>query len=167
MNILIGTILIWAGALWGLHRVRTTAPEQMGTVLAKSRAMFLFMVPRIFAGLVGAGFLAALLPQDMVASAFGADAGLTGVLLGTVFGALSPGGPFVALAIGAAALKAGAGSGALIAYVTSWSLFALTRTLSYELPMMGAGFTRLRFLLSLPVPIVLGLLAHGIERAAG
>lgn len=129
--------------------------------------MFLFMVPRILAGLIGAGFLAALLPQQMVARAFGAEAGLTGILLGTLFGALSPGGPFVALAIGAAALKAGSGTGALIAYITSWSLFALTRTLSYEVPIMGARFTRLRLLLALPAPILLGLLAHLIELLAG
>lgn len=167
MNILIGTILIWGAALWCLQRLRASAPERLGEVAVKARAMILFMVPRILAGLIGAGFLAALLPQDMVAGAFGAEAGLSGILLGTLFGALSPGGPFVALAIGAAALKAGCGTGALIAYVTSWSLFALTRTLSYEIPIMGAGFTRLRMLLALPVPIALGLMAHVIELAAG
>lgn len=83
-----------------------------------------------------------------------------------MFGVVSPGGPFVAFAIGAAALKAGCGSGALIAYVTAWSLFALTRTLSYELPLLGIGFLRLRTILSLPVPVLLGLIAHAIEGAA-
>lgn len=165
MNILVGTVLIWAGALWCLHRLRKTAPEQMPEVFSQVWSLFLFMIPRIFAGLIGAGFLAALLPHDVVASAFGSEAGVLGILLGAICGALSPGGPFVALAIGAAALKAGCGAGALIAYVTGWCIFAVTRTMSYELPMLGVGFTRLRLVLSLPVPVILGVLAHLIELA--
>lgn len=65
MNILIGTLLIWGGALWSLLHLRRTMPDRLPEVARRTREMVLFMVPRILAGLIGAGFLAALLPQDM------------------------------------------------------------------------------------------------------
>lgn len=159
MNILIGTVLIWAGAFWALSYLRRTAPEAMDDLRPKAMNTFLYMVPRIFVGVAGAGFLAALLPAGFVRDWLGAGSGLTGIALSAVFGALTPGGPFIAFAIGASALKAGAGIGALIAYVTAWSMFALLRTLSYELSLMGAPFVGLRFAVSAPVPLLLGILA--------
>jgi uncharacterized membrane protein YraQ (UPF0718 family) len=156
MNILIGTILLWALALLMLRRLKTQAPESLPVVYARGKSTFLFMVPRIFIGLIGAGFLAELLPVDQIDRYFGANSGLAGVLLATLFGAATPGGPFVAFAIGAAALKAGAGWAPLIAYVTSWSVMNLNRSIAYELPFMGRRFLLFRSAASLPLPILLG-----------
>lgn len=165
MNILIGTVLIWIAAFFAVRHLRRTAPAAMPRLWQQSLQTFLFMLPRVLAGLLGAGFLAALLPAALVDRWFGADAGVTGILLATLFGAVTPGGPFVAFAIGASAIKAGAGAGALVAYVSSWSVVCLLRTISYEVPLMGASFTRIRLLVSLPVPVLLGLAAHVIWRS--
>ena len=165
MNILIGTVLIWAVALYLLRRVQLAHPERLPELRDRCRTLFLFMLPRIFVGLIGAGFLAALLPQELVAEVFGQDAGLRGVVIAVLAGAATPGGPFVAFAIGAAALKAGAGQGALIGYLSSWCVICALRTLAYELPMMGAGFARTRILLSLPFVLLLGIVAHLLEVA--
>ncbi|MHC0052629.1 hypothetical protein [Actibacterium sp. D379-3] len=157
MNILIGTVLLWALALVLLRRLRATHPDMMPAVIARTRATTLFMVPRIFVGLVGAGFLAELLPVDHIERLFGASSGLTGVALATLFGAATPGGPFVAFAIGASALKAGAGWAPLMAYVTAWSVMNLNRAIAYELPLMGRRFMLIRSALSLPLPLILGV----------
>ncbi|MCR8546927.1 hypothetical protein M4578_03735 [Salipiger sp. P9] len=159
MNILIGTILIWGAALWALAHLNRTAPEARPELYRRATETFLFMLPRLVVGLVGAGFLAALLPEAFVQRWLSAQSGLQGILIASGFGLLTPGGPFVAFAIGASALKAGAGAGALVAYITAWSLVSMVRTLSYEVPLMGRQFTLARVLISLPAPILLGLCA--------
>lgn len=164
MNILIGTILIWGAAVFAVRHLQRTAPAEMPQLWRKARRTFVFMLPRVLAGLLGAGFLAALLPAQLVDRWFGAEAGLTGILLATLFGAVTPGGPFVAFAIGASAIKAGAGAGALVAYVSAWSVVCLLRTISYEVPLMGIAFTRTRLLATLPAPVALGVAAHLVGR---
>jgi uncharacterized membrane protein YraQ (UPF0718 family) len=158
MNIVIGSVLLWALALAVLRRMRRDAPEHLPALWVQTRERLVFMVPRVFAGLIGAGFLAELMPVEHIDEYFGDSAGLGGVVLATALGAATPGGPFVAFAIGAAALEAGAGWAALIAYVTCWSVINLNRAIAYELPLMGRHFTLLRAAISLPLPLVLGVL---------
>ena len=156
MNILIGTVLLAFGATMMLRHLARHQNAALPDVFSRTRQTVLFMVPRIFAGLIGAGFLAALLPVDQVERFFGDSAGLTGVLFATLLGALTPGGPFVAFAIGASALKAGAALAPLMAYVTAWCVFNLNRMLAYEMSFMGRRFTVIRHVISIPVPLVLG-----------
>lgn len=79
--------------------------------------------------LLGAAFVAELSPEDKIEAAFGVGSGPAGVLLAVAHGPITPGGAFVSFAVGAAALKAGAAPAPVVAYVTSWSLFALTKFL--------------------------------------
>jgi uncharacterized membrane protein YraQ (UPF0718 family) len=159
MSIFLGTALLWAASLWLIYRLWRTDKTLLHTAYRRSLATGAFIAPRISVGLIGAGFLAELLPQDKIAMLFGESAGFSGVVLASLVGPLTPGGPFVAFASGAAALKAGAGEAALISYVTSWSVICLNRDMVYELPMLGARFMRLRWLLSLPAPFILGGIA--------
>ena len=115
---------------------------------------FLRLVPRIFIGVVGAGYLAEALPQAIVARWLGADSGAFGVVLATIGGFLTPGGPVVGFSIGAAALKGGAGAPQVIAYVTAWALFAVQRVFLWELPVMPARVVWLRVAASLPLPFL-------------
>ncbi|ARE41643.1 hypothetical protein RGUI_3502 [Rhodovulum sp. P5] len=156
MNILIGTVLLWILALVLLRKLWRESPEHLAPLFARTRKTMTFMMPRVVAGLVGAGFMAELLPVDHIDQYFGDAAGFGGVVLATALGAATPGGPFVAFAIGAAALKAGAAWAPLIAYVTSWSVMNLNRTIAYELPLMGRRFVLLRSAVSLPMPLILG-----------
>ena len=43
--------------------------------------------------------------------------------------------------------------------MTAWSVLAIHRTLSFELPLMGSRFVLLRLLVSLPLPLIAGALA--------
>lgn len=159
MSIFIGTALLWLASLWLIQHLWRTDRTLLHQAYRRSLATAAFLAPRIAIGLIGAGFLAELLPQDNIAGLFGDDAGFGGVVLASLLGPLTPGGPFVAFAIGAAALKAGAGEAALISYVTSWSVICLNRDMIYEMPLLGVRFMRLRWLLSLPAPFILGGIA--------
>lgn len=157
MNILIGTVLILAVAVW-LWRALPDA-EWRRAALAASGQTLKFTAPRVVIALLGAGFFAELLPEDQVQALFGENAGLRGVLLAVTLGPITPGGAFVSFAVGAAALKAGAAPVMLLTYVTSWTLFSLTRILAYEVPLMGRTSTLRRVVVALPVPLVVAAVA--------
>src|SRR6185369_5066119 len=63
------------------------------------------LIPRIMLGVVGSGYIAALLPQDVMGQWFGTDSGAIGIVIAAGAGFLTPGGPVVGFSIGAAALK--------------------------------------------------------------
>ena len=103
MSILIGTALLWAASLWLIQHLWRTDKPLLHAAFRRSLSTAAFIAPRIAVGLIGAGFLAELLPQDNMAMLFGESAGFRGVVLAALCGPLTPGGPFVAFAIGAAA----------------------------------------------------------------
>ena len=76
-----------------------------------------------------------------------------------VGGALTPGGPVVGFAVGAAALKGGAGAPQVIAYSTAWALYAVHRLVLYEVPMMPPRIVWLRAFVCLPLPLIAAALA--------
>ena len=115
--------------------------------------------PRIAMAIVVAGFFGEILPTELVAAWLGRDSGMTGILIASIAGGLTPGGPMLSFPIVVILLKAGAGIGPLIAYVTAWSVFALHRVFAFEIPMMGARFAVLRLVSSLILPFLAGILA--------
>jgi hypothetical protein len=120
---------------------------------------FLLLLPRIGVGVIGAGYVAEVLPRELIAPWLGPESGLLGVALATLGGALTPGGPVVGFSIGAAALKSGAGAPQVIAYSTAWALYAIHRLVIWEVPMMPARMVWLRAMVSLPLPFMAAGLA--------
>ena len=120
---------------------------------------FLHLLPRIGIGVVGSGYIAEILPKALIAPWLGPESGLTGVLIATLGGALTPGGPVVGFSIGAAALKSGAGAPQVIAYTTAWALYAIHRLVMWEAPLMPARIVWLRAAVSLPLPFMAAALA--------
>ena len=109
--------------------------------------------------LMSAGFLGVLIPQDVVAAWLGQTSGWTGIFVASVLGSIVPGGPMVSYATAIVVLKAGAGEPQMVAFLTAWSVFALHRVLTYEMPLMGPRFTAVRFSASLVLPPISGGLA--------
>jgi uncharacterized membrane protein YraQ (UPF0718 family) len=118
---------------------------------------FLVLIPRVMIGVVGSGYIAAVMPQDVITHWIGPNSGVFGILIATVVGACTPGGAVVGFAIGAAALKGGAGAPQVIAYSTAWSLYTIQRLLNWEIHMMAPRFVLLRAAISFPLPILAGL----------
>jgi uncharacterized membrane protein YraQ (UPF0718 family) len=112
------------------------------------------LIPRIMLGVIGSGYIAALLPQDVVGRWFGSDSGVTGIFIAALGGFLTPGGPVIGFSIGAAALKGGAGAPQVLAYTVAWALFAVQRLLIWEVPVMPPRLVWLRVLASLPLPFI-------------
>jgi uncharacterized membrane protein YraQ (UPF0718 family) len=153
--------------LWVLVVSLASIATVRGRVLLKNGARdgaveFVRLLPRIAIGVIGSGFIAAAVPDSIIAPWLGPESGFLGVVIATVGGALTPGGPVVGFAIGAAALKSGAGAPQVIAYSTAWALYSLNRLLVWEVPMMPPRVVWLRAAASLPLPFIAAALAMAI-----
>jgi uncharacterized membrane protein YraQ (UPF0718 family) len=107
-----------------------------------------------------------LVPSDVIGRVVGEESGLQGVLIATVAGAVTPGGPFLQFPLVAALARGGAGTGPMAAYLTAWSLLGVNRALVWEIPILGVPFTASRWLVSLIVPVVVGMAVPLLLRAA-
>lgn len=116
-----------------------------------------FIVPRLGAAMLVAGFVQALLPPEFFARLMGAETGVRGLAIATAAGTVTPGGPMTSFPIVTMLRDCGTGAPALVAYITAWSTLGLQRVFLWEVPLMGVEFAILRFIASLPLGIIAGL----------
>ena len=116
-------------------------------------------LPLLVFAFLTAGLVQTLVTQQAITRWLGAESGWRGILLACLGGALMPGGPYVYYPIAAALFKAGAGLGVLVAFVSAKNLWSVSR-LPVELALLGPRLTLARFLSTLILPPVLGLLAE-------
>jgi len=155
--------------LWGSVAVLGVMVLQRGrpVVIASTREgmlNFINIVPRIALGVIGSGYIAAVIPPEVITGWLGPDSGWLGVLAATIAGAATPGGPVIGFSIGAVALKVGGGTPQVIAYVISWALFAFQRLILWEIPFMPARFVWFRAAVSLPFPFLAAALSMAIGK---
>lgn len=117
------------------------------------------ILPMLMFAFIIAGMLQALLPQELLSQWIGKGSGLRGIFIGTIAGGLCPGGPYVSLPIVAGFLRSGASVSTMVAFLTSWSLWAISR-LPMEVGILGWRFTLIRLICTFFFPPVAGLIAQ-------
>jgi len=121
--------------------------------------ILLQITPLLIFAFIIAGMVQVLIPTEMISKWIGAESGLRGILIGTVVGGLMPGGPYVSLPIAAGLLRTGASIGTMVAFLTAWSLWAVTR-MPMELGILGWKFTLIRLACTFFFPPIAGLIAN-------
>ena len=121
-------------------------------------SMLWFIVPRLVPAILIAGLLQVLVPQEVVSRHFGRESGLRALVIASLAGVLTPGGPMVTVPFMVALANSGASMAPLVAYMTSWSLFGMQRIIAWEAPLMGWRFVAVRVVPSLAFPVVAGWL---------
>jgi hypothetical protein len=164
MSALIIDIILWGSVValaflaWQRGRAVLVSSAREGTM------DFITIVPRIALGVIGSGYIAAIIPSEVITGWLGPNSGWSGVLAAVIAGAATPGGPVVGFSIGAVALKSGGGAPQVIAYVVAWALFAFQRLILWEIPFMPARFVWFRAAVSLPFPFLAAAIAMAIGR---
>ena len=148
-------VAISAALVW-----RRDGATGMLEILQHDVALFGGILPRVLAGCLLGAFISEILPHEKVSRSLGPQSGLKGLLIGTAFGAILPGGPFTAYPVASALLAVGADFGATIAMVVSWTLIGYGRAVAWEIPIMGTDFTLWRIVISLPIPVLAGALGR-------
>ena len=164
MSAVIIDIILW-GSVAALGFIAFRRGRLVLTTSLREGTMdFINIVPRIALGVIGSGYIAAVIPAEIITGWLGPDSGWLGVLTAVIAGAATPGGPVVGFSIGAVALKAGGGAPQIIAYVVAWALFAFQRLLLWEIPFKPARFVWFRAAVSLPFPFLAAAIAMAIGR---
>lgn len=117
------------------------------------------ILPLLVFAFVVAGMVQVLLPRELLSKWVGVESGMRGIIIGAVAGGLSPGGPFVNLPLAAALLRSGASVGTMVAFLTGWSLWAVSR-LPMEVGILGWKFTLIRIASTCFFPPIAGLVAQ-------
>lgn len=139
--------------------------EAVRSALANDIDVLLTLLPRVVVAISVAALLWVMLPRDKVSHFIGRDSGLRGLVIATVAGTITPGGPSSAYALLAMLGAAGADRGAMIAYIAAWATLGLQRILVWDLPFMGGEFALVRFAVCIPLPIIAGLIARRLPFA--
>jgi len=125
--------------------------------------MTLEILPLLIFAFLIAGMVQVLIPKEWISKWIGEESGLKGILIGTIAGGLTPGGPYISLPIAVGLWRTGGSVGTVVAFVTGWSLWAIGR-LPIEVGIMGWRFAVVRFLSTFLFPPIAGLLANFIYR---
>jgi len=133
-------------------------------VLGSDFGITVYMLPKVLAGCLIGALVTLLLPREVVARWVGAESGLLGLIVAYIAALILPGSPLTIYPIASAFLLVGADVGAVVVYITAWSLIGYQRALVWELPFLGPDFVIWRIVVSLPLPLVAGLLARLLVR---
>jgi uncharacterized membrane protein YraQ (UPF0718 family) len=158
----LGLLLLW-GLVVALAVFAATKPGRLNAAAgALALNQFVRIMPRLVVALIAAGFLGTLLPGKVVGSLIGPETGAGGILLASVAGGFTPGGPVVSFPLMVVLKEAGAGLPQLIAFLTGWSVFAFHRVMIYEATLMGWRFVGVRLFASLLLPPLAGFSAEAL-----
>ena len=129
--------------------------------LKSGGTLLLQILPLLIFAFIIAGMVQVLVPTALISKWVGAESGIRGILIGTAVGAIMPGGPFVSLPIAAGLLRVGASVGTMVAFLTAWSLLAVSR-LPLDIAIMGWQFTLIRLACTFFFPPIAGLIANAL-----
>jgi len=121
--------------------------------------MLLQMAPLFLAAFLMAGQLQVVLPGLAIGRWLGEKAGFKAVLIASVAGAVTPGGPVVVFPIALSLFKSGASIGCVVAYLVAWVMWGLNG-LALELSLLGTRLTLAKRLTTLAFPPLAGVLAQ-------
>lgn len=159
------TLIATLGLAAGIAVYWRDGADKALAILTSDLLLFLEILPKVLAGCLIGGFVTYLVPREMVAKRVGGESGLLGLVIAGAAGVILPGGPYTIYPVAGAFLLAGADVGAAVTFVVSWTLLGYTRALVWEMPFFGADFVLWRILISLPLPILAGLMARYVWRS--
>jgi uncharacterized membrane protein YraQ (UPF0718 family) len=129
-------------------------------LLAEDFWLFLTILPKVALGCLIGGLIRLMIARETIEKYIGEGSGLMGLVIAGIIGTLFPAGPFTIFPLAAVLMVSGADRGAAIAFVSGWLLLGINRAIIWEMPFFGTDFVLFRFLVSLPMPVLLGLLAR-------
>jgi len=156
-------------SFWGFFAAATAlglvcwavkGPDVVAQAFADDLNLLVGLLPRVLVALSIASLIWVLLPRERMSALVGKESGVRGLVIAAAAGTVTPGGPSSAYSLLAVMGISGADRGALIAYIVAWATLGMQRILVWDVPFMGVEFAILRFVVSLPLPVLAGLIAR-------
>jgi len=161
LSMLISTIIMCVLAV--ALSLMAYSKGEFGAGMKQAAGMAIQIVGLLIFAFIIAGMVQVLLPHQAISRWIGESSGIKGILIGTVAGAMTPGGPYVSMPIALGLLRAGGSIGIAVAYMTGWSLWAFTR-IPLEVGILGWRFALIRLLSVAILPPIAGIIAQYISK---
>lgn len=129
--------------------------------LAVALKSFLRVFPTVLIIIIFIGLLLGFVPQSQIAKIAGGHAGLGGVLIVAVLGAILYIPSLVAFPLAAAILKSGASITSIAVFITTLTMIGVV-TLPLEIKELGKKIAILRNVMSFVIAIVIGVIMGAI-----
>lgn len=123
------------------------------------------IIPILLIAFLIIGLIQAVLPKEAIEKIIGRQSGFRGLLVASIMGSLTPGGPYTSFPIMVALLKAGADFGSIASFLTAWSLSSVNRLLVWEIPFFGFKFALLRFFIAILISPLIGFVMRLILKS--
>jgi uncharacterized membrane protein YraQ (UPF0718 family) len=136
-------------------------PDKGVRVAEVSKNFFLEMLYILPAVMILMGLFAVWVERDVVVKYMGAGAGVRGLLLSMLLGALPTGPLYVAFPMGAMLIRKGARVANVMAFLSAWACIKIPQEM-VELQFMGWQFTATRLLLTVILVGVMCLFAEWV-----
>jgi len=117
----------------------------------------------LVAGFLLAGLVQVLIPKEIITKWLGDQSGIKSVLIGCVAGGLMPGSPYAVFPMVGGLYKAGAGLGAMVGFITAWSLWSVSR-LPVEFALIDPQLVVIRYGITFIFPPLAGIIAQLVSK---
>jgi uncharacterized membrane protein YraQ (UPF0718 family) len=155
--VLLGVAVVLLGiAFWRGRDLPLAGLKAAGLTLWRNLLILLL-------GFAIAGLAQVIIPKELVSRWLGTKTGIRGVLVGCVAGGLVPGSPYATFPLVAVLYQGGASLGAVVGFITAWSLWSVTR-LPVEVALIEPRVALIRYAVTFVVPPFAGLLANLVGR---
>jgi len=121
--------------------------------------ILLQITPLLIFAFIVAGMVQHLVPTEIISKWVGTESGFRGIMIGAAVGSLVPGGPYVSFPVATGLLRAGAGIGTVVAFLTAWSLWAVSG-IPLQIGILGWKFWLVRVACTFVFPPIAGLIAN-------
>lgn len=138
-------------------------PELAHDGVESSLSMLIQAMPWMLVSMFIAGLISQVIDTKVIARFLGPQSGLSGIIIGALFGLMGTGSRWAVYPLAAGLLNAKAAPGAVFSFLTSWQLVSLPR-IPAEFPFLGVPYTILRAVVSFIVSIIGGLLLEWISK---
>lgn len=159
MKLFIPTLILAVFAIAALVIAYYQGDGRLTEGLRRAMNLTIMVIPLIFFALLLAGLIQVIVPKQFIADWLGDQSGFKGIMMGSLLGALTPGGPSVTLPLAAGFLGAGAGIGTMVSFLTAWSIMNITR-IPFEAGILGWKFTLIHIASSFFLPPLAGYAAQ-------
>jgi len=132
-----------------------TAKRTITVTLSYGKEMALIM-PAVF---ILIGLIEVWIPGDKIQKWLGASSGIKGVFISFLMGTLPTGPLYLAFPLAASLLKKGASITNIVIFLGSWAALKIPQLL-VEIKFLGGAFTIVRFVLTLIVIIIMGIIMN-------
>ena len=157
------TVVMMLLALALVIFVHFRQPEQLVPSLKNGGMLLLQILPILIAAFVVVGLIPVIIPKNAISMWIGEAAGMRGIMIGSVAGGLMTGPPYAVFPIISGIFKQGAGIGATVAFLTSWSTWQLAR-LPLVIALFGPKFTIVWVVSTIIFIPIAGLIASFLGR---